>query len=234
MNTNINVSSGLFEALLRQAVIDNYEEELAMISAEVELSNLHSFSNRHIEGINRLFDQAKKRERLKAAAKWARRSVAVFIVGTMVLFGALMTVPQVRATVATVIIEWVEQFTKFTSSQDSSQGFQEWEPAYVPEGFIEDERYGDFGRLTIWYSDFEGSAISFTYIKQGDSISVDNEGRDFFEIEAAGITYCIFESKDLNKGTSIIWDNYGYRFSIEGQSPVSELLKIAKSVEKIF
>lgn len=222
----------LFDALFRQAVIDNYEEELSVIPTEKELSALYAFSDAHIARMKRLFSQAERHEMLRSAAKWVKRCAAVFIVVTVVLFGALMMVPEVRAAVKSVIIEWYDQFTKFTSGQDPTKESQEWEPSYVPEGFAEDERYGDFGRLTIWYLDSRGNSIVFTYFDQSDSVSVDNENRDFYEVESAGTIYYVFESETQDKGNSVIWDKEGYRFTIEGQSPESELLNIAKSVEK--
>lgn len=226
------VSAHLFDALFRQAVIDNYEEELSVIPTKKELSTLYSLSDEHIARMKRLFSQAERLEMLRSAAKWTRRCVAVVIVGFVVLFGVLMTVPEVRATVKSVIIEWFDQFTKFTSGQDSTKESLEWEPSYVPEGFTEDERYGDFGRLTIWYLDSKGNSIVFAYINQSDSVSVDNENRDFYEVEVTGTTYYIFESETSDKGNTVIWDKEGYRFTIEGQSPGGELLNTAKSVEK--
>lgn len=228
-----NGNDHLFDALFRQAVIDNYEEELSTIPTEKELSALYSYSAAHTARMKRLFLQAERHEMLRSVIKWTTRCAAVVIVGAIVLFGALMTVPEVRATVKSVIIEWHEQFTKFISGQDSTQESQEWEPSYVPKGFVEDERYGDFGRLTIRYSDSKGNTLAFTYIDQSDAISVDNENRDFYEIESAGTIYYVFEAQTSEKGSSVLWDKGGYRFIIEGQSPVSELLNIAKSVKNI-
>lgn len=221
----------IFEALFCQAVIDNYEEELSMIPSEEELSKLHSFSNRHIEGINRLFAQDKRNERLKATAKWARRCAAVLIVGTVLLFASLMTVSEVRATVTAVVIEWFEQFTKFTSEHGSSKELQAWEPSYLPEGFVEDERYGDFGRLTIRYLATGDKAMTFTYTSQSDSASIDNDQRNFSSIEISGITYYIFEAETPDKESTVIWDADGYRFVARGQLSAAELIKIAESVE---
>lgn len=220
-----------FEALFRQAVIDNYEEELSMIPSEEVLSKSYSFSDIHITRMKKLFLHEERSKRLQAAIKWARRSVAVIIVGVFVVLGALATVPEVRATVTAVIIEWFEQFTKFTSRQDALQELQEWEPSYVPDGFTEDERYGDFGRLTIRYSDTDGKAMTFTYISQSDSASLDNEERNFNNIEIAGVTYYTFEAEASDKESSIIWDAVECRFTVSGQLPTEELLKIAESVK---
>lgn len=227
-----NGSDHFFDALFRQAVIDNYEQELSAIPTEKELSARYSFSDAHTARMKKLFSQAEKLEAFRSAAKWARRCAAIVIVGAVVLFGAFMTVPEVRATVKSVIIEWFDQFTKFTSGQDSPKISQGWEPSYLPEGFTEDERYGDFGRLTIRYSDATGSTIAFSYIGQSDSASIDNENRSFYEVEAAGTIYYVFEAETSDKGNSVIWDKEGYRFTTEGQLSISELLNIAKSVEK--
>ena len=234
MMINENTKDHLFEALFRQAVIDNYEEELSMIPSEDELSKQYLFSDLHIAQMKRLFLQAERRERLQAVTKWARRCAAVIIAGTLILFGALMTVPEVRATVTSVIVEWFEQFTKFTSEQDSPQELQEWEPSYLPEGFAEDERYGDFGRGTIRYSDSQGNRIAFTYVAQDDSVSVDNENRHYYEVNEAGTLYHVFKSETPDKLSTVVWDQEEYRFSVDGQISGIELLNIAKSIRKIY
>ncbi len=234
MMTDNNKNDHIFDALFRQAVIDNYEEELSMFSSAEGLSKQYSFSDTHIARMKRLFARTERRERLKSVTRWARRCAAVIIVGTLLLFGALMTVPEVRATAATVIIQWFQQFTKFTSGQNAPHEPQEWEPSYLPEGFTEDVRYGDFGRGTIRYSDSGGSTIAFTYIAQGDSVAVDNENRQFYELVEADILYYVFESSTSDIDTSIIWDQEGYRFVLKGQISSDELLNMARSAKKII
>ena len=49
----------------------------------------------------------------------------------------LLSTPEVRAAVSKVIIEWLEQFKKFTSPQDQSEEFGTWEVSYIPEGYAE-------------------------------------------------------------------------------------------------
>lgn len=228
---NKDINDHIFEALFRQAVIDNYEEELSGIPSEEVLSGLYSFSDMHAARVKKLFLHEERVKRFQAAIKWARRSVAVIIASVLVVSGALATVPEVRAAVKAVIVEWFGQFTKFTSGREALQETQEWEPSYVPDGFTEDERYGDFGRRTIRYSDADGKAMTFTYISQSDSVSLDNEERSFSNIEMAGVTYYTFEAETSDKESSIIWDSDEYRFTVSGQLPVEELLKIAESVK---
>ena len=52
---NMDGNRNLFDALLRQAVIDNYEEELAAIPDEQELSAVYSFSDTHNARMKNLF-----------------------------------------------------------------------------------------------------------------------------------------------------------------------------------
>lgn len=233
---NMDGNRHLFDALFRQAVIDNYEEEIAAIPDEQELSAVYSFSDTHNARMKNLFLREKRSGMVKSTMKWVRRCVAVIIVGAVLLFGAVMTVPEVRAAVKSVIIEWYSQFTQFTSEQKSTEEShdesQVWEPSYMVEGFAENERHGKPGHLTIRYSDSQNNIITFSYIDQSDSIFVDNENRKFYEFEEKGTLYYIFEAEGSDKGNTVIWDKEEYRFSVEGQSPVGELLKIAESIEK--
>lgn len=229
--TEQNTRDALFEALFRQAVIDNYEEEIAEGLDEGDGLKLHIFSERHNLRMKKLFAQAEGRERLQYGIKWAGRCVAAVLVGTLVFFSALMTVPEVRAAVKSVVIEWFDQFTKFSSDESAPKEVQNWAPSYIPEEFYEDERYDDFGHVTIRYSNTNGDIIRFSYIDQSGSISVDNESRKFYEVVNGEIIYYVFEAEASNKGNSVIWDQDGYRFTVKGQSSIDNLLNMAKSIK---
>ncbi|MFV0516851.1 MAG: DUF4367 domain-containing protein [Aminipila sp.] len=233
---NMDGKNHLFDVLFRQAIIDNYEEELISIPNEKELSALYSFSDTHNARMKELFLREKRFVKLKNVQKWVRRCVAAIFVVAVILFSLAMTVPEVRAAVKSVIIEWYDKFTQFTSDQklqkEPQSEAQIWEPSYMIEGFAENERHGKLGQLTIVYYDLQSNIITFSYINQSNSIFVDNEDRKYYEREEKGVIYYIFEAEDSNKGNTIVWDKGDYRFSVNGQSPVSELLKIAESIEK--
>ncbi|NLB42433.1 MAG: hypothetical protein GX815_09265 [Clostridiales bacterium] len=46
---NEKITNALFEAVFRQAIIENYQQELTEIPSEIELAKIYTFSERHNE-----------------------------------------------------------------------------------------------------------------------------------------------------------------------------------------
>jgi len=223
----------LFDALFSQAVIDNYEDEIRSIPSESELAKLYTFSDLHTARMEKLIRSAERFEKMQTTIKWIRRSAAVMVVALTVLFGALMTVSDVRAVIVKTVIEWFDKFTKFTSEQADPDEMEEWAPSYIPEGFLETARDNFAGMLTISYEN-ENTVIDFTCVVASGSISVDNENQNYFIVEEKDTTYHIFENREIGEMNIIVWDQESYRFSIKSLLPVSDILQVAKSVEKKY
>lgn len=228
MNSVIKVDS-LFEALLRQAVIESYEEEILSIPQD----KIHEFSDTHIKKMDKLFQRAEMQEKIQVNMKWIKRSVAMVLIVISVLFGTLVSVPEVRAAVSGVVIEWFNQFTKFTSGNADNaetEGLKEWAPSYIPEGFIKIEHNDFAGMLTLGYQDQEGMTIDIICLYEGGSISIDNEHQGYYTVEKGNSEYHIFEALEKDEKNIIIWSKEGCQFKAESLLPVSELLKMALSV----
>lgn len=228
MNSVI-MEDSLFEALLRQAVIESYEEELLSIPQD----KIHRFSDTHNKKMNKLFQKAELQEKIRVTTKWIKRSIAMLLIVTSVLFGALVTVPEVRAAVTGVVIEWFNKFTKFTSNNAynaETDEPNEWAPSYIPEGFtkIEQDNFG--GILTLVYQDQEGTMIDIICLYDGGSISIDNEHQGYYTVEKGSIEYHIFEALEKGEHNIIVWSKEGYQFKAESLLPVNELYKMALSV----
>lgn len=220
------MEDSLFEALLRQAVIESYEEELLSIPQD----KMHKFSDTHIKKMDKLFQRAELQEKIHVTTKWMKRSIAMLLIVTSVLFGALVTVPEVRAAVTGAVIEWFNQFTKFTSNNDETDGLKEWAPSYIPEGFTKIEHDNFAGMLTLVYQDQQGMTIDIICMYEGGSISVDNEHQEYYTLEKGNTEYHIFEALEEVERNIIIWGKEGCQFKAESLLPLSELFKIALSV----
>ena len=221
----------VFEALFRQAVIDNFYEELDSLPPDVELAKQFAFSPEHELRMKKLFAREERLERLHTTAKWSRRLVATIAIVVTLLFGSLMLVPQVRATVVQTLIEWYERFTMFTSNAPEAEKTN-LEPQYIPIGFVEIVRDELELMTTILYlNEDDGSVISFSSTRMSGSTAVDNEMVDYIVSVVNGNEYHCFVSTEAGGEVTIVWEKNNQRYIITSTISIDELMKMAVSVE---
>lgn len=223
------LNDAVFDAIFAQAVIDNFMDELDSLPPDEVLAQKYVYSASHEERMRRLFKKEEFKEYFKAATTYLKKIAAVIVIIAAVLFGGMMTVPQVRAMTVQTVIQWFDQFTKFAPQ---GSGSNEWKPAYVPEGYSEIDKVISEELSFIVFQDNNGNQISFTFVPADGSVSVNDEGVDYSRITDGSVVYHIFASKDALQNSSVVWEQDGMRFVLEGTLPKNELLKIAKSVEK--
>jgi len=222
----------LSEALLRQAAIDDHMNELDAIPPAEELRRMYAFSMRHEARMRALFRKEKYRARGAAIIKGARH-VAVFIVVTgALLFGALLTNSEVRATVRDTIVEWFEQFTRYSFDDDTpTQEDVSWAFGYLPVGYIEEETYPFAERVSIDYVNADGDIIEFQYaLASVISFAIDNEHSIFETKSYNGQVYDIYATISSEYPSYVIWKRDGYAFYLDGYVPCEELLQMAYSL----
>jgi hypothetical protein len=226
------LSDSVFEALFRQAIIDNIYEEVDSYPPDEELTKMYTFSDAHEKRMKALFARVVRQARFHAVAKWSWRSVAAIMIVATILFGALMFVPQVRAAVVQTLTEWYEKFVRFTSDAPETEKTN-LEPTHIPQGFVEVSREDIPMMLTVIYvNDDSSTTIAFQSFRAADSASVDNEDMNYLLLEIEGVKYHFLISNDGSGKNSIVWDADGQRYTITSTISTDELLKMAISVKK--
>lgn len=228
-----NYHDAVFETLLKRAVVENFENEMASIPSNEELAELYTFSKRHETRMKHLFRKERAKSYLLATAKFAKRIAAVFVVVMAILFGALLFNADVRAAVGNVIVDWYEKFTSFTFTGEKQINKSEWRPTYIPEGF-EEVNVVVVGAFTdVFYTNATGIELRFTYSATlGDlNISVDNEQKqvELITIDGQDVTKVTALIPEIENG--VIFQHQGYTFDIWSLIEIEELLKIAESIE---
>ena len=224
------IDEHLFEALFRQAVIDNFLEELDSLPPDEELARLYTFTPSHEARMQRLFARDARRERSQMLFTWSKRVAAVFLIAVTVLFFAMMVVPQVRAVVIETITEWYEKFVRFTANAPESEKTNQ-EPGFIPDGFYELFRDNREITNTIVYGNDEGAVITFQALRLQGSVSVDNEEMAYNISEIDGIEFHLFTADDEGGENSIIWDMGNQRNKVTSTISVDDLIRIALSVK---
>jgi hypothetical protein len=233
INVDIN-NDGLFEAILRQAVIKNHENEIAAIPTDEELRKLYTFSDEHNRKMKKMFSADRRQEAFVVIFKWTKVAAITICISASVLFSALLTSAEFRKAVGDVIVTRFERFTKFESLEANDNFIErDWSPEYIPTGFVLHDNY-EVGEIKgIEFINADNIMIDFMYMPSGFSTSVDNEHLGYSIIVENGIIYHLFEATSENERyeNMIVWDMNGYRFMITSNYNVDELMKIAFSVK---
>lgn len=222
-------SGGVIEALLRQAAIDNFYIELDSLPPDEELGKLYTFSHEHDERMRRLFSKERLHDRIRTTTKWGLRAVATIAIALSIVFGALMLVPEVRATVVRTVIEWFDGFVSFTSNVPITD-LVNLEPGFIPVGFSEEWRDETDTITVVMYVDEEGMYIIFKSVPIGGLLSVDNENVEHSLNVIAGTEYHVFTSITQDGENHVIWEFDDQRLFLGSSISMEILLRMAVSV----
>ena len=233
MNT-VDSKDVAFEALLRQAVIDNYLEEVENIPSNKELSKIYSFSTGFEQRMKKLLLKDKTKDSVKKLLYYTKR-VAVFIMATStVLFSALLFNSDVRASAARAIVNIYEHFTSIRFNDTTNINLKDFEInmdiGYLPDGYFEysREELGDMIIITITNED--SNILHMIFSSDMDNF-IDNDNRIFAEyiINENIVFVTTITNKDFDN--ILIGSINSFTINIEGNISSDELLEIFKSIE---
>lgn len=228
------IDNTVFEALFRQATIDEYNEEIDLIPPKEELIKTITFSPEFGLKMKKLFAREKRRDYLKKALTYSKRVAAVFVITTTLIFGILLFSPEVRAAVKNTVVEWYDKFTSFIFQGEASDTNKkmEWQPEYLPTGYYENfvEKLGK--STNIEYADPQGNIVYLSYRPEENdtNISVDNESHEIESRIINGQEAYIVKATSEEFENGVIWSMEGYTLSLWSKLSVDELIKIAQSI----
>jgi hypothetical protein len=221
------------EAMLRQAFIEYHRRELAALPPEAELAKLHTFSSGHEVRMKALLAKADRRVFWHKAVRVSRRVAAVVLIAVTLLFGLLLTHPEVQAAVQKVFVEWYDTFTRFAFPDTQVIAPDvEWQLAYVPEGFEQSFYAYSNGDTEIEYQNLEGEFIRLQVLPTIQaSFSVDNENSNYTVKQVDDVEYQVFSASSDEYVSRILWDKDGYAFMLTSTLTTQEIMEIALSSE---
>lgn len=235
MNKEQQVNDIIFEALFRQAVIDDFDEKLDSMPTKEQLSKLYSFSPEFEIRMKKLFTKDRRRSFIRTGIFYTRKVASIIIIVLGLIFGTLLFNTEVRATVGKVFVEWYEKFTSFTyRDEETINEKKDWSLKYLPEGYV-GESYEVLGRITnIEFTNNKGDKIRFSYYSEESitTISVDNENHEIDSYVILGNEAFTATATDNRFDNGIIWNADGHTFNLWGKIPIAELKKIAESMSE--
>ena len=229
MNFSKNANSRLWDALLKELLIENLNMKIADLSGDEVPTPSENFE----KNISKIARSVGRKETARNVARLMKNSAITLAAVLSITFCMLLTQPKVYAAVSDVIKTAISGgFDKYTFSGDNAEFDSTVRLGYVPKGFS--LRHADYSDCfaTLTYEDNDGSGFEFEYgITANTSFSFDNERHEYKEISKNGAVYYLYISKEEDDWSSIIWQKNGYAFCIDAHFGADELVKIAENVE---
>lgn len=162
--------------------------------------------------------------------------VAAMLVCTISL-GCVLSIKAVRDAIWSTIIEWYDKYIEvvFVTDDDvevPTEILEYKEPRAGLEGY---ERYEIVKNAHAFIVEYEkeNSMIAYRQLLLGDSsISISNNDTQIQEVIVNGNSALYSEYTSYNETmVGITWNDDDYQYSLEGNIPSNEMIKIAESVK---
>ena len=224
----------IFDVLLTEALKEYMDIELNQINALAQ-SECCEFSDKFERRVHRIGNSIGRADRIKAFGKVVFRTVVSAAVAFGIVFGMLLTQPEVYAAVQKTIrtvfgeydkIEYVDEAADDTVINDSIR------LGYVPEGYyLSEGKYTPLD-VSLIYKNGE-NRIKFEYgFANGEFDYIDNEHNEYERFMQNGIEFYYYKSSEENYYDVITWYENGYSFIIYAHLSKDNLVKIAENIEK--
>ncbi len=220
----------LWNALIKEALIEKCSKELQEIKAETEA---HEFSSEFKKSIKKIMSSIGKKENIKQAAK-VFKHIAVTTAAIMgIIFGALLTQPEVYASVSGVIKNVFHSYDLYINKGNKTEKIdKKIHLGYVPNGYeIASIFYYDCD-VSMTYENENKITFNFDYgLANGFVFYVDNERHSCIELSHNNVNYYFYSANIPDEENILLWYSDKYYFVIYAQLPQDELVKIAENLK---
>ena len=238
MNLSKNANSRLWDALLKELLIENMNMQVADLSGNDAPMPSESFE----KNISKIARSVGRKEAARNVAKLMKSGAIMIAAVLSISFCILLTQPKVYAAVSDVIKTAISGgFDKYTFSGDNAEFDSTVRLGYVPQDYeLRNAEFFGNAYASLMYVNIADEAngkddpdeINLEYgIAENSSFSIDNERHEYKEISKDGTVYHLYIAKEEGDWSSVIWQKNGYAFCIAAHFDSDELVKIAENVE---
>lgn len=224
----------IFDIILAEALEECLDEELKKYD-EIKLDKPHEFSKEYKRKMRKIANSVGRKDRIKKYKRIAVRSVVSIAAAFGLVFGCLLTQPEVFAAVKNVFRSVFDKYDKYeyVSEELTVENFDDsFRLGYVPDGYLLSNGIYSPGYVILTYES-ENEIIEFNYgIADSLSRNYDNEHNSFEILTIDKIEYYYYKSNDNDFYDSLLWYDSGYSFSLNAQLSKEEFVKIAENIEK--
>lgn len=223
----------IFDIILAEALEECLDEELKKYD-EIKLDKPHEFSKEYKRKMRKIANSVGRKDRIKKYKRIAVRSVISIAAAFGIIFGVLLTQPEVYAAVQNVIRNVFDKYDKYeyVSNELTVGNFDDsFRLGYVPDGYFLSNGVYSPAYVILTYEN-GNEIIELNYgIADDISANYDNEHNLFDKFTIDGIEYYYYKSNDEDFYSTILWYNEGYSFSLNAHLSKEEFVKIAENIE---
>ena len=238
MNLSKNANSRLWDALLKELLIENMNMKIADLSG----NDVPTPSENFEKNISKIARSVGRKETARNVARLMKNGAIMIAAVLSISFCILLTQPKVYAAVSDVIKTAISGgFDKYTFSGDNAEFDSTVRLGYVPQDYeLRNAEFFGNAYASLMYVNIADEAngkddpdeINLDYgIAENSSFSIDNERHEYKEISKDGTVYHLYIAKEEGDWSSVIWQKNGYAFCIDAHFDSDELVKIAENVE---
>ncbi len=219
----------IFDLLICDALAAKWDNELEELKKD---SGVHSFSASVESNIKKMTRTISMNCAFKGAGKTMLKTLILVLIFMGVLFGGLLSQPEVYAAVGNVIRNVFATHDSYTyQSNDGKTDFDNTKKfGYIPDGYeLRSAFYSDYN-VSLTYESTDERYIYFDYgLAENSMLSIDNERHNYTELNYDGTTYYFYESTEEDFST-LIWYDDGYYYSIDAQLDKDTLIRTAQNI----
>ena len=231
---NAAAKDKIFDIVLAEALKECMDEELEEVD-RIVAAEKYELSPQFDRDMKKFINSVGRKDRIK---KYARNCVKVVVsvaAAFGLIFGGLLTQPEVFAAVQNVFRNVFDKYDEyeFVSNELTTDNFDDsFRLGYIPDGYYLSEGFYTPINVALYYKS-ETYDITFEYgIANFIGTSYDNEHSSYSTFVTNGVEYHYYESNDNDFNDKLIWYEDGYVFGIYAHLPKAELIKIAENIEK--
>ena len=229
MNLSKNANSRLWDALLKELLIENMNMQVADLSGNDAPMPSESFE----KNISKIARSVGRKEAARNVAKLMKNGAIMIAAVLSISFCILLTQPKVYAAVSDVIKTAISGgFDKYAFQGAAEKFDSTIRLSYVPDGYkLRLAEYAD-SIAFLTYENYNEVRINFTYgLAENTSFSIDNERHEYMEISKGGTNYNLYLAKENGDWSSVVWQKGDYAFCVDAHISADELVKIAENAK---
>lgn len=211
-------------------VFEKYNQKLfESLPTDEELQNI-TFTDDFKRKMQKLINAQKKSYYYMINTVGKRVAIiilAILITLTATTFG----VEAIRKSVIEFITETFEKFTKISVQNDESDSYAvlvKTSPQYIPEGYVSEEEISSETVYRIVYNSGDSTIDYRQRMNFSTFYNIDTEDIEYEKIIVNSFDGIKYVKNGIN---SVVFADETYMYTINGQVPFDELIKMARSIK---
>lgn len=233
---NQRLNSKFFEAMLEEAVIEDFENKIKNIEKNQSDDN-HVFSSDFEKNMNKLFKKNRQKifynKTKRILSKVAIWVIALFIISSI----GLLSVQASRVFIFNAVLEWKDKYVSVKFEDDNEATLKksgEYSINYISDGLKIYDKKVNGANISIRYKNKADIIIYLSWrpITDAGELLVDSENTNYYKTKINGYEAYVFEAKSINDRNIIVWQDKDNTLKLFSTIKVDELIKMAESIYK--